>query len=140
VSKAHKEVELAVHVGNQPEGLARVLATVAQYGVKVLAYCAYSEREETVVLLVTENPFDAKRALEGAGYRCKANSVVLVGATEQVAAAAQLGASLRYEGIEILYSYASSAGADRFFTVFKTADDEKAVRVLEKHSWAQRAA
>ena len=140
MTKAHKEVELAVHVGKHPEGLARVLATVAQHGVNVLAYCAYSEREETVVLLVSENPFDAKRALEGAGYRCKANSVVLVGATQQVAAAAHLGASLRYAGVEILYSYASSAGADRFFTVFKTVDDEKAINVLEKHSLEQRAA
>ena len=140
MSKAQKEVELAVRVGNQPEGLSRVLATVAQHGVRVVAYCAYSEREETVVLLVTENPFDAKRALEGAGYRCKANSVVLVGSIHQVGAAAHLGTSLKYAGVEILYSYASSAGADRLFTVFKTTDDERAIRVLQEHSWAQQAA
>ena len=139
MDKARKGVELSVRIGDVPGGLGKVLATVASRGINVLAYCAYSDRNDSVVLLVTDNPLEAKLALEHAGFQCKANSVVLVGAADQVGAAAKLGASLGSAGIDILYSYASSAGTERFFAVFKTADDERAIRVLDAHAWAQAA-
>jgi len=131
VPRARREVELAVRVGNEPSALGRVLSTVAAAGLNILAYCSYSERQETVVLLVAESPFDAKRALEAAGFSCKANSVVLVGADDQVGGAAVLGARLGHAGIEILYSYASSSGGNQFFAVFKTGDDQRAIHVLQ---------
>ena len=131
MARARKEVELAVRVGNEPGALGRVLSTVASAGVNVLAYCSYSERNETVVLLVTEDALGGKRALEVAGFLCKANSVVLVGAPDEVGGAALLGAQLGHAGIDILYSYASSSGGNQFFAVFKTADDQKAIRVLD---------
>jgi hypothetical protein len=137
MAKACKEVELSVRIGDGSGGLGKVLATVARCGINVLAYCAYSDRDDSIVLLVTENPLEAKVALEHAGFQCKANSVVLVGATDQVGAAAKLGATLGNAGIDILYSYASSSGTERFFAVFKTADDERAIRVLGAHAWAQ---
>ena len=129
--KARKEVELAVRVGNKPGALGEVLAVVAARGINVLAYCSYSDRDDAIILLVTENAMGAKFAIETAGFRCKANSVVVVGAPDQVGAAAQLGAHLGMAGIDILYSYASSGGSDRFFAVFKTMNDEQAIRVLE---------
>jgi hypothetical protein len=138
--KARKEIELAVRLGNETGALGRVLALVAQHGVNVLAYCAYSERREGVLLLVTDNPLAAKNALTDAGYECRANSVVLVGATDQVGGAALLGARLGHAGIDILYSYASSAGADKFFAVFKTSDDQRAINVLDVATAAMRAA
>ncbi|MCG3150102.1 MAG: hypothetical protein PCFJNLEI_03573 [Verrucomicrobiae bacterium] len=130
MSKARKEIELAVRLGNEAGALGRVLALVAQHGVNILAYCAYSERREGVLLLVTDNPLTAKIALQDAGYDCRANSVVLVGATDQVGGAALLGARLGHAGIDILYSYASSAGGDQFFAVFKTSDDQRALDIL----------
>ena len=139
MAKARKEIELSVHIGNVPGGLGKVLATVAGHGVNVLAYCSYNDRNEAVVMLVTNDALEAKRALEGAGFPCKADSVVLVGATDRVGAAAKLGASLGDAGIDILYSYASSSGNDEFFAVFKTADDDQAIRVLDAHGWAQAA-
>lgn len=129
--KACKEVELAVRVGNRPGALGEVLAAIASRHINVLAYCSYSDRDDAVILLVTENAVGAKLAIETAGFQCKANSVVVAGAPDQVGAAAQLGAQLGMAGIDILYSYASSAGGDRFFAVFKTMNDEEAIRVLE---------
>jgi len=131
MSKARKEVELAIRLGNEAGALGRVLALVAQHGVNVLAYCSYSERREGILLLVTDNPLDAKNVITAAGYDCRANSVVLVGATDQVGGAALIGARLGHAGIDILYSYASSSGANQFFAVFKTSDDQRALNVLD---------
>ncbi len=139
LAKARKEVELAIRVQNIPGALGKVLATVAERGVNVLAYCAYSDRDEAVILVVTDTALKAKLGLEAAGFRCKANSVVVVGATDRVGAAAQLGAHLGTAGIDILYSYASSSGGEQFFAVFKTMDDEQAIRVLEASPLARAA-
>jgi len=129
--KARKEVELAVRLGQESGALGRVLSAVASERVNVLAYCSYSDRDETVVLLVTDNALAAKRAIEAGGFSCRANSVVVVGATDQVGGAALLGARLGHAGIDILYSYASSSGSAEFCAVFKTTDDPRAVAVLD---------
>jgi hypothetical protein len=139
MAKARKEVELAVRLGNRPGALRRVLSIVAKAKVNILAYCSYCDRQETVVLLVTDNALVAKRELESAGFTCRANSVVVVGASDQVGGAALLGARLGHAGIDILYSYTSSAGPTQFYAVFKTSDDQRAITVLESSSAAHAA-
>lgn len=131
MAKARKEVELAIRLGNEPGALGRVLSVVAEKLINVLAYCSYTDRDDTVVLLVTDDALLAKRTLEAAGFSCRANSVVVVGATDQVGGAALLGARLGYAGIDILYSYASSSGGNQFYAVFKTSNDLRAISVLE---------
>jgi hypothetical protein len=140
MAKARKEVELAVRVGNRPEALGEVLAAVAARHVSVLAYCTYSDCDELVVLLVTDNAYAAKAALQAAGFSCKANSVVLVGAATDVGAAAQIGAHLGMAGVQILYSYASTSGGEHFCAVFKTTNDEQAILTLEGCPQARAAA
>ena len=131
--QARREIELAVRLGNEPGALGRVLPLIAKHAVNVLAYCAYSEPCETVVLLVTDNPAKAKAVIAAAGYSCRESPVVLVNAADQVGSAATVGARLGWAGVNILYSYASSAGADQFYAVFKTNDDQRAVLVLNAH-------
>ena len=140
VAKARKDVELAVRVGNRPGALGGVLAAVAEHGVNVLAYCTYSDSNDLIVLLITDNALAAKEALQMGGFSCKANSVVLVGASDEVGAAARIGMHLGMAGIEILYSYASSSGGDQFVAVFKTNNDEGAIQALEVCPQARAAA
>lgn len=140
MAKAKKEVELAVRVGNRPAALGGVLAAVANHGVNVLAYCTYSDGDDLIVLLITDNALAAKEALQTAAFSCKANSVVLVGASDEVGAAARIGMHLGMAGIEILYSYASSSGGDQFVAVFKTTNDERAIQALEVCPQARAAA
>ena len=141
MQRAHKEIELAVRTGRQPNALTHALAAVARAGVNVLAYCSYTDRSDAVLLLVTNDAAGAKAAIEAAGFACRANAVVMVGAKDQVGAVAQLGAQLGEAGIGILYSYASSAsGQDDFCAVFKTMNDEAAIRILQGASRAAEAA
>ena len=140
MAKARKEIELAVRVGNKPAALGEVLASIASHGVNVLAYCTYSDGDDLTVLLITDNAFTAKEALQAAGLSCKANSVVLVGASDEIGAAARIGMHLGVAGVEILYSYASSSGGDQFVAVFKTTDDERAIQALEVCPQARAAA
>ena len=128
--KAQHEVELTVRLGTEPGALGKVLSVLADLSINVLAYCAYTERQESILLLVSDNPVASKEALVAAGYPCRANSVVLVGAPDRVGSAATVGARLGLAGVNILYSYASSAVVDRFYAVFKTNDDQRALAIL----------
>ena len=139
MSRAHIETELAVRIGNRPGELARLLSAISTEQINILAYCAYSDRDEGVVLLVTEDPRRAQRAVEVAGYPSKTNAVIVVGATDQVGAAATLGARLGQAGVNILYSYASADGSGRFCAVFKTNNDDMAVQILETIALADAA-
>ena len=130
MAKARKEMELAVHIGNQPGELAKLLSSLSNADVNVLAYCAYSEHDQGVVLLVTNDIFRARQALESSGYNCKANPIVLVSDADHVGAVAALGACLGAAGINILYSYASSSGAEEFHAVIKTNDDDAVIHLL----------
>src|SRR5262249_27024393 len=116
------------------------LAAVAARRVNVLAYCSYCDRDDLIILLVTDNAVVAKDALQGIGFSCKANSIVLVGASDEVGAAARIGDYLGMAGVEILYSYASSSGSAHFFAVFKTTDDRRAIETLEVCPQARVAA
>jgi hypothetical protein len=140
VAKARKEVEIAVRVGNRPTAAPEVLSTLAARGLNVLAHCTYTERDDLVILLVTDNALLAKDALQNAGFSCKANSVVLVDASHELGSAAIIGAHLGLSGVEILYSYASWLGGDQSIAVFKTTDDERAIQALEICPQARAAA
>lgn len=129
--KARREVELAVRIGNRPGELARLLSRISAAGVNILAYCSYSDRDEGVVLLVTEDSERTRQALQKAGYHCKTDPVVVVRAPDRVGAAATIGHHLGNAGINILCSYASSTGA-HFYAVFKTDNDDLATQILDQ--------
>ncbi len=131
-SLARKEWELFVRAGNQPDALPLVLSVVSQCGVNVLAYCTYTDRDDTILLLVTSDAVRAREAIERRGFATRMDSVVMVGAHDRVGAVAQLGSHLAGAGIRILYSYASSADRDTFHAVFKTADDSAATHILNR--------
>jgi len=140
VAKARKEVELAVRVGNKPLAIQEVLSILTARGLNVLAYCTYTERDDLVLLLVTDDALMAKDALQTAGLSCKANSVVVVGAPHELGSTAIMGARLGLSGVDILYSYTSWLGGNQSIAVFKTTDDERAIQTLEVCPQARAAA
>lgn len=131
MSKVRQEVELAVRVKPHQAGLKDVFQIIASRNINILAYCSYFGQHEAVVLLITNNSPAAKAALQSAGYVCDVNHVVVVSDCDRVGAAAQLGTQLDGAGVRILYSYASSLPGNQYFAVFKTSDDEQALRVLQ---------
>jgi hypothetical protein len=128
---ATKQIEIMVRVANGPASLGHLMAITSSCGTEVLAACSYWDRTGAVVMLVTEDARRAMRALEAAGFVCKANSIVLVETPDRPGIAAMLGRTLVADGINVLYSYAFRSGQDRSCVVFKTTEDDRALYVLE---------
>src|SRR5712675_2172336 len=128
------QFEITVRATGGSGVLGRLMATTASCGAEVLAAHSYWDGTSTVVRLVTQDAPRTMRALEGAGYRCKANPIVLVEAPNKPGLAAVLGGKLMAAGIKVFYSYSFRTEDNRSYIVFRTFDDERAVYMLQLDS------
>jgi hypothetical protein len=123
-------IELAIPAGDNPGVLAQVLRAVADSKVNVLAYCTSFDQDHFTILLVTDAALAAKTALANAGLNCTAHSVVLVSANHRAGTPAALLNQLLKAGIDIWYAYVASLKPPGLCVVFRTVDDQRALRVL----------
>ena len=137
--RACRQLELAVHARDESRPLTDALEILATREIDVIAHSLYADWDGMVLLVVTEDAPRAKRALEATGFTCETNPVILVEAREEVGAVAFLGAQLYRAGIPIQYSHMATSSDDMYFAVFKTSDDERALRALESEHFVQAA-
>ena len=127
-----RETELSIPIDGVPGAEESILSTVTEQGTSVRALCSVNDRDQTVMLLVAEDAPLAKQALEEAGFDCTSNPVVVVGLENRIGVIDRLGVHLQDAGIDVLRSYASYANPQEVCAVFKTQDDERAIKVLQK--------
>lgn len=123
--------EISVRVPAQSAALARMMTIVTGTGAEVLASCSYWDKSGTTVLLVTDNPKTTARALTEAGFSCDTHSVVVVGPAFNPGIAPRVLPDLGAAGINILYSYVAYTEDRGGYVVMQTADNDRAMRVLE---------
>ena len=134
MSTVTRQIEITVNLSNEPALMGRLMATAGSCGAEVLAACSYYSYDGAVVMLVTDDAARTLRALEGAGFECKRDSVLLVEIPDEPSIAALLSARLSAAGIRVLYSYSFRSEGGRGYAVFKTTDDHRAFYLLEVES------
>ena len=134
MSTVKRQVEITVNLSNEPALMGRLMATAGSCGAEVLAACSYYSYDGAVVMLVTDDADRTLRALEGAGFSCKCDSVLLVEIPDEPGIAALLGVKLTAAGIRVLYSYLFRSEDTQGYVVFKTTDDNRAFYLLEVES------
>lgn len=126
-----EETELTVTTPDESGIFGRVLGTLANAGVNVKAFYAYSEAGQGHFHLVTSDAKKAETALRTLGYKVKSKKVVAVLVTDRIGAGAEIGALLGNAIIDIRYSYGTSAGEGKTLLVFHTTNNRKAVDTLK---------
>ena len=113
---------------------AKVAAAVAAENVNILAGTGYSAsafRRKATFTLIVDNLEKAERALERIGADEIQDSMVLLVETEnKVGALEKISKAIANAGINIYYFYSTTSSARTATCVFKTADDQKAIKVL----------
>ncbi|MEW5902435.1 MAG: ACT domain-containing protein [Acidobacteriota bacterium] len=129
--KVEEATELHVVTPNEPGILGRVLGTLANAGVNLLALNAYSELKKGHFLLITADNKKAEKALKALGYKVNANKVITVEIGDRIGAGAEIGALLGNAVVDIQHCYGTSAGLGRALLVFKTNNQKKALETLK---------
>jgi len=114
---------------------AKVAEAVAAENVNILAATGYSAsglREQATFTLVVDDYPRAELALQRIGANeIHESTVLLVETPNQVGALERIAKAVAGAGINIFYFYATTSSGDTATTVMKTADDKKAIKVLQ---------
>ena len=113
---------------------AKVAAALAAENVNILAGTGYSAsgmRRKATFTLIVDNLEKAERALEKIGAdEIQDSMVILVETENKVGALEKISKAISNAGINIYYFYSTTSSGKTATCVFKTADDQKAIKVL----------
>ena len=113
---------------------AKVAAALAAENVNILAGTGYSAsgmRRKATFTLIVDDLEKAERALERIGAdEIQDSMIILVETENKVGALEKISKAISNAGINIYYFYSTTSSGKTATCVFKTADDQKAIRVL----------
>jgi hypothetical protein len=133
-AKTAKEITATFH---DSVGLtSKVASAVAAEKVNILAATGQSAsgmRRNATFTLIVDDFARAEKALEkiGAEDICE-SSIVMVETPNKVGALERVARIIADAGIDIYYFYATTSSGKTATSVFKTADDRKAIKVLRE--------
>jgi len=133
-AKTAKEITATFH---DSIGLtAKVAAAVAGAKVNILAATGHSasgERKNATFTLIVDDFAKAEKALDKIGAEdIHESSIVMVETPNKVGALERVASIIANAGIDIYYFYATTSSGKTATSVFKTADDKKAIKVLRE--------
>jgi len=133
-AKPAKEITATFH---DSIGLtAKVAAAVAAAKVNILAATGHSAsgpRRNATFTLIVDDFAKAEKALDKIGAEdIHESSIVMVETPNKVGALERVARLIGDAGIDIYYFYATTSSGKTATSVFKTADDKKAIKVLRE--------
>lgn len=131
VAKAAKELTVALP---DKVGLTAEMSTAlagAKVNILAITGCA-DECGEAVYTLLVDDPAKAKKVLRKLSAAIEDESVVTVEMPNKIGALQKVTQKIAEAGINIYYFYGTVGAGKTSTVVFKTADDKKTVKVLNK--------
>ena len=132
IAKARKVREISFTMQNKVGLLWRVTAAIAGAKVNITAICAYAMENSAYFMLTTDSNAKAKKALASLGVGMEEKDVVEVEMLNKAGELQKVAKKIADAGIDIEYMYAAAGAGKTAICVFKTADDKKAIKVINK--------
>jgi hypothetical protein len=111
--------------------LSEVTAFITAAKINIEAICAYGMGDEGHFMIMTDNNTKAKKVLSNMGAEVKTEDVIAVEVPNKIGQLQQAARKISDAGIDIFFVYGSPV-KQKMTLIFKTADDKKALRVLNK--------
>jgi hypothetical protein len=132
MAKAKKSKQLSFTMPNRVGLLSEISTTIANAKVNINAICAYEMEDKAYFVLITDKNAKAKRALGPWGIEIKEEDVVAVEMPNRAGELLKVAKKVADAGINIKYMYGTAGAGKSSICVFKTADDKKAIKVINK--------
>jgi hypothetical protein len=131
MAKARKVKQLSFSLPNKIGLLAEVTGAIAAVNVNIEAICA-SEKGYGFFMMVTDDHTKAKNVITKMGSVVKLEDVIAVELPNKVGQLEKVTKKIAKAGIDIHILYGSPGGGKKGFLVLKTANDGKAMRLLNR--------
>ena len=139
MSDVRTSIQFSVFLVNKPGILAQVTRALADEKINILAMTLVDSQEHGVLRLVAENTTAAHAVLAKLNLPMTETEVLCVDLPNQSGALADVATLLGQNHININYAYCTSgAPGGRTTGVFKTGDQAKSQKLLEKGAKAHR--
>jgi hypothetical protein len=131
MAKARKVKQLSFSLPNKIGLLAEVTGAIAAVNVNIEAICAY-ERGYGFFMMVTDNHTKAKNVITKMEGVVHLEDVIAVELPNKVGQLEKMTKKIAKAGIDTLFVYGSPGDGRKGVLILKTANDSKALRLLNR--------
>jgi hypothetical protein len=132
MAKAKKSKQLSFALSNRVGLLSQVSKALADAKINMHAICAYGMGKQAYFMVVTDKNAKAKKALGKLKKNIAEEDVVSVEMPNRPGALQKVAKKIADAGIDIIYMYGTAGAGRSPVCVFKTVDDKKAIKVINK--------
>jgi hypothetical protein len=130
MAEAKKLKQLSFSLPNKVGLLAQVASVVSEAKVNIEAICTYEMGDKGFFMVVTDNNAKAKKVLAKIGANVEVEDVLVVAVPNKVGQLQNLAKRIAEAGVDIYYAYGSPGAVKTTCLVFKTANDDKALKAI----------
>jgi hypothetical protein len=132
MAKAKKAKQLSFALSNRVGLLSQLSSALADAKINMQAICAYEMGKQAYFMVVTDKNAKAKKALGKLKKNIAEEEVVSVEMPNRAGALQKIAQKISDAGIDIIYMYGTAGTGKASICVFKTVDDKKAVKAINK--------
>lgn len=132
MAKAKGVKQLSFTMPNKTGLLSEITTAVAGTKANINAICAYEQDKRAYFLLITDSNAKAKKPLDKLKIKAKEEDVVVVEMPNKIGELQKVSEKISDAGININYMYGTTGTGRSSVCVFKTSDNRKAIRAINK--------
>jgi hypothetical protein len=132
MAKARKSKQVSFTMPDRVGLLSEITTAIAKAKVNITAICAYEMEDRAFFMLSTDANARAKKALGQFGVEIREDDVISVELPNKVGELQKVAKKIADAGININYMYGTASAGKSSICVFKTADDKKAIKLINK--------
>ncbi len=132
MAKAKKVKQLSFSMPDKAGLLSEVTGLIAKAKVNITAICAYAMDREAFFMLNVDSSAKARKALSSLKVKVEEEDVVAVEMSNKVGELQKIAKRIADAGINTGYMYGTAATGRSSICIFKTSDDKKTIKVVNK--------
>ena len=132
MARAKKTKQLSFSMSDRVGLLSLVSSTITKAKINITAISAYGMENKAYFMMATDSNAKAKKALTPLGIGIQEEDVIAVEIPNKIGELQKVAQRIADSGINIEYMYGTAGTGKTSVCVFKTADDAKAIRLINK--------
>lgn len=130
MAKAKKVKQLSFTMENRVGLLSEITIAIADAKVNIEAICAKEFEDKASFMLIADSVAKAKKILAKLGIEICEEDVMSCEMPNKAGELQKVAKKIADAGIDINYMYGTAGGGKSSICIFKTADDKKAIKII----------